>query len=320
MTEPDRLSALSQRITALTGRTLPRDELVIVAGRAFEHQIDLDDDGQLRALVSGLTSGGQVGGPPVSYGQPVVPTYPVMQPGYPQPAWPGVNPMMAPSYPMMPPIRAPKGPTRHPAGFIVGGILIVLAVLVHVGLTRGWEPFYGYHYGELSTWLLLANAAWVTLAVAFTLIAVNARGATRVSATVTAGAALLTALVHIAVPANLGGVPAMMLLMAPALIFAVALLVTGKAGRRSFGVFGLVTATGYGALEVLADISGFAGIFWPLLILSLAQLLFLLLFGIAVSCGTVPLGPTSAPFPHPNAGPTSGPVPPGHADTTPPSS
>ena len=38
------LSALSQRITALTGRTLPRDELVIVAGRAFEHQIDLDDE------------------------------------------------------------------------------------------------------------------------------------------------------------------------------------------------------------------------------------------------------------------------------------
>ena len=58
MTEPDRLSALSQRVTALTGRTLPRDELVIVAGRAFEHQIDLDDDGQLRALVGGLSSGG----------------------------------------------------------------------------------------------------------------------------------------------------------------------------------------------------------------------------------------------------------------------
>ncbi len=106
--------------TAVPGRNLTRDELVTVAGRAFEHRIDLDDDGQLRALLGGLSSGGGVGlgGPPVTYGQPAVPSYPVAQPGYPQiypqPGWPAMNPMMAPGYPLMaPPPRAPKAPTGY---------------------------------------------------------------------------------------------------------------------------------------------------------------------------------------------------------------
>lgn len=336
MTEPDRLNALSERITALTGRNLTRDELVTVAGRAFEHQIDLDDDGQLRALLGGLTSGGlaggQVGGPPVSYGQPTAPSYPVPQPGYPQaysqPGWPAMNPMMAPGYPMMPPMRAPKAPTRHPAGFIVGGILIVLAALATFGLTRGWKPYYEYYYDTFFDYygyidlpgLLLHNAGWLILAVAFTLVAVNARGATRVPAAVAAAASLLTPLVNVAAGwfMHLGSAPGMMLLTGLGLIFAGALLATGITGRRSFGVFGLVTAVGYGVLEVLADVVGFAGLFGTLLVLSLVQLLFLLLFGIAVSCGKVPA--TSSPGPmhpsNPDPGPSSGPVPPAVPDGT----
>ena len=47
MTRPDRLAELTQRITALTGHTLGRDQVMTVVGRAFEHQVDLDDDGQL---------------------------------------------------------------------------------------------------------------------------------------------------------------------------------------------------------------------------------------------------------------------------------
>ena len=181
MTEPDRLNALSERITALTGRNLTRDELVTVAGRAFEHRIDLDDDGQLRALLGGLSSGGGVGlgGPPVTYGQPAVPSYPVAQPGYPQiypqPGWPAMNPMMAPGYPLMaPPPRAPKAPTRHPAGFIVGGILIALAALAGLaalarlafwqgGWTRAQPILWTLHLSYLTTALglmLYAAALW----------------------------------------------------------------------------------------------------------------------------------------------------------------
>lgn len=56
MTAPDRLAALSQRVTALTGQTLSRDQITTLIGRAFEHRVDLDDDGQLRALAAGLVS------------------------------------------------------------------------------------------------------------------------------------------------------------------------------------------------------------------------------------------------------------------------
>ncbi|MCX8559155.1 NHL repeat-containing protein [Mycolicibacterium mucogenicum] len=65
MTRPDRLAELSQRITALTGHTLGRDQVMAVVGRAFEHEVDLDDDGQLRALVAGFASPAAVNTPAV---------------------------------------------------------------------------------------------------------------------------------------------------------------------------------------------------------------------------------------------------------------
>ena len=63
MTVPDRIAELSQRITALTGQNLGRDQVMAVVGRAFEYQVDLDDDGQLRGLVAGLASPAAVGAP-----------------------------------------------------------------------------------------------------------------------------------------------------------------------------------------------------------------------------------------------------------------
>ncbi len=57
MTVHDRLAELSQRITALTGHTISRDQVMAVADQAFKQQIDLDDDGQLRTLVSDIQSG-----------------------------------------------------------------------------------------------------------------------------------------------------------------------------------------------------------------------------------------------------------------------
>ncbi|WP_078292877.1 hypothetical protein [Mycobacterium sp. D16R24] len=76
MSVPDRLADLSQRITTLTGLTLTRAQAMSVVSRAFEHQVDLDDDGQLRALVAGLASPATVSGPPVPDPQPEQPTGP----------------------------------------------------------------------------------------------------------------------------------------------------------------------------------------------------------------------------------------------------
>ncbi len=56
MTVHDRLAELSQRITALTGQTISRDQVMAVADQAFKQQIDLDDDGQLRRLVAELAA------------------------------------------------------------------------------------------------------------------------------------------------------------------------------------------------------------------------------------------------------------------------
>lgn len=72
MTAPDRLAALSQRIMALTGQTLSRDQITTLIGRAFEHQVDLDDDRQLRALAAGLVSS-TTAPPAVSGSQPALP-------------------------------------------------------------------------------------------------------------------------------------------------------------------------------------------------------------------------------------------------------
>ena len=128
MTEPDRLSTLSERVVAVTGRTLTREQLVTLVGRAFEHDLDLDDDGQLRGLVGGLlaadataaTPAGHDEAPPISYAQPqpsyVQQPYPVHYPN----AMPTPGPMRYP----MPPPRPPTPPMRHPAGFIVAGIQV----------------------------------------------------------------------------------------------------------------------------------------------------------------------------------------------------
>lgn len=295
MTQPDRLSPLSERVTALTGRTLPRDELVIVAGRAFEHQIDLDDDGQLRALLGGLSSGGgPLGGPPVSYAQPAAPRYPQSYPqAYPQPGWPGHA--MAPGCPTMPPPLPPKT-TRHPVGFIVGGILIVLACVgsVIVTFSFGWRlgGYHPHYYGTLSASTI---AVWILLAIACVLIGASAGATrTRAPALVAAGAALLNGLPILVLTWHIFSLPyplRMLMVMAPTAIFAVALLGTGVAGRGCFGTFGLVSAVGYGVLTAINALLSFVGAPAPMLITYLLASLFLVLFGIAVSCGRVPVGP-----------------------------
>lgn len=63
MTVHDRLDELSQRITALTGQTISRDQVMALADQAFKQQIDLDDDGQLRTLVAELSAPLAAGGP-----------------------------------------------------------------------------------------------------------------------------------------------------------------------------------------------------------------------------------------------------------------
>ena len=54
MTVHDRLDELSQRITALTGQTISRDQVMALTDQAFKQQIDLDDDSQLRTLAAEL--------------------------------------------------------------------------------------------------------------------------------------------------------------------------------------------------------------------------------------------------------------------------
>ncbi|WP_157897038.1 hypothetical protein, partial [Mycobacteroides chelonae] len=66
MTAHDRLDELSQRITALTGQTISRDQVMALADQAFKQQIDLDDDSQLRTLAAELAA-------PLAAGGPVVP-------------------------------------------------------------------------------------------------------------------------------------------------------------------------------------------------------------------------------------------------------
>ncbi|OHU28551.1 hypothetical protein BKG77_03285 [Mycobacteroides chelonae] len=63
MTVHDRLDELSQRITALTGQTISRDQVMALADQAFKQQIDLDDDGQLGTLVAELSAPLAAGGP-----------------------------------------------------------------------------------------------------------------------------------------------------------------------------------------------------------------------------------------------------------------
>jgi hypothetical protein len=97
------------------------------------------------------------------------------------------------------------------------------------------------------------------------------------------------------------------------LAFAVALLVAGTTGRTYFGAFGLVAGVAYGVFSTLMILSSFFGIGWPTRILSLLDVVSLLLFGIAVSCGKVPV---SQATPLVGVEPPSGPVP-GTPDGTP---
>ncbi|WP_162625532.1 NHL repeat-containing protein [Mycolicibacterium llatzerense] len=139
MTVPDRIGDLSQRITALTGQKLGRDQVMAVVGRAFEHQVDLDDDGQLRGLIAGLASPATVGVPTTREPFPAPPTGPT--PAAPQAA--AYRPDLSASQP------APSGATaKTMAGLaLFSGIanLLTAALLIAAGgylseqdLMPGW--------------------------------------------------------------------------------------------------------------------------------------------------------------------------------------
>lgn len=148
MTRPDRLAELSQRITALTGHTLGRDQVMAVVGRAFEHQVDLDDDGQLRALVAGFAS-------PTAVDKPA-PSGPVLGPSAEsanaasaRPASPAAVPPTAGGVSASPP--GPSGATaKTMAGLaLFGGSTNLLAAVVLVAaagylseqdMMPGWYP------------------------------------------------------------------------------------------------------------------------------------------------------------------------------------
>ena len=76
--------------------------------------------------------------------------------------------------------------------------------------------------------------------------------------------------------------------------FAVSVLATGVTGRASFGTFGVVTGAGYSILSVLLSLLPFFGLHAATLILALLSSVFLVLFGIAVSCGRVPVKAVAA--------------------------
>lgn len=122
MTTPDRIAALSQRITAVTGQALSRDEVMTVVGRAFEYGVDLDDDGQLRALLGGMASSVSTVVLPVGSDQQLSPVAPggALSPG--DPPWSQT---------------APSGATAKAAAVLalLGGIanLVLAAVLVAAG-------------------------------------------------------------------------------------------------------------------------------------------------------------------------------------------
>lgn len=73
MTVHNRLAELSQRIAALTGQSISRNQVMAVADEALKQQINLDDDGQLRALVAELAAPPAAGGPAVPGIQSVQP-------------------------------------------------------------------------------------------------------------------------------------------------------------------------------------------------------------------------------------------------------
>lgn len=295
MTVPDRLAALSERITALTGRTLSRDEVMAVVGRAFEHNIDLEHDGHLRALLGGLAS--------ASFGNGAPP--------HPPQAAPNATRAPAPQ----PADLKTKSPTRR-AGLVVGGILVALSpVVMFASQTADFlirdtrDPSLPGPAQGIGTWTLWSVVLWLGLAVAFGLIA-HSMGATAPSArglaVTTAAAALASAVAALAAAPIVNALPeiaAAALIVAPSAVFGVAVLVLAVNGRPIFRKFGLITGVGYGVLETLHIITWFVfGIeaSGPLFMLSLV---FLTLFGIAVSVGR-----TAPAVPSPGAQPQAMPV------------
>jgi hypothetical protein len=334
VTEPDRLSALSQRVVAVTGRTLTREQLVTLVGQAFEHDLNLDDDGQLRGLVGGLlaadattaTRAGDDEAPPISYAQPQQP-YAQPQSSYlqqqPYPVrYPGPMPTPGPMRYPMPPPRPPAPPMRHPAGFIVAGILVAIAA---VGIVLTAPAFAvrmarAYH---ASTPMAGFSVAWLAIGLAFGLIAVAARPAGKGlvgRAVVTALATLPPAVVPW-VGLNLththdAQVVFLLLAAAAALTWSIAVIVFGAGARSSFRLFGTITGTGAGITSL--GLTLLYGLFAaqmvmglsrslvrhlsaPLLGVWLVSMVLLLLLGIAISVGRVPVVATATAAPEPPA-------------------
>jgi len=323
VTEPDRLSTLSERVVAVTGRTLTREQLVTLVGRAFEHDLDLDDDGQLRGLVGGLlaadataaTPAGHDEAPPISYAQPqpsyVQQPYPVHYPN----AMPTPGPMRYP----MPPPRPPTPPMRHPAGFIVAGILVAAAAVGIVATAPAFAVRMT-HAHHASADMAGFSVAWLAIGLAFVLIAVAARPAGKglVGRAVVAALATLPPAVVPWVGLNLtrthdAQVVFLLLAMAAALTWSIAVIVFGGGARPSFRLFGTITGIGAGITSLgLALLYGLLAaqmvmglsrslvrhLGAPLLGVWLVSMVLLLLLGIAISVGRVPVvAITPAPGP-----------------------
>lgn len=269
MTAPDRLTALSARVSALTGQQLRPDQLDTVVARAFQHGIDLQDDGQLRALVCGLAAGftAPVSTPPLHQAPTPQPHYPYYPPaGHPQPTqgWP-----------------APATPTRRPAGFMAAGILIVLGAMI------GAAGVVLIHLRGIA----LPSASSLALAAAFLLIALSATsGATKAIAAVAAVSAGAGLAVIVAAQPLYPMLPFSPLLFAlPGIALAVAVLLLGITGRSHFGTFGMVAGIGYAVVDTAGSVLNLIGMSYSVwMILYVIAGLFLVLFGIAVLLGRIP--------------------------------
>ena len=277
MTTPDRLTALSARVSALTGQQLRPDQLDTVVARAFQHSIDLEDDGQLRALVGGLAAGFTA---PAS-------TPPIYQAPTPQPHYPYHPPAGYPQYPAAgypPPPQgwpAPATPTRRPAGFMAAGILIVLGAMI------GAAGVVLIHLRGIA----LPSASSLALAAAFLLIALSATsGATKAIAAIAAVSAGASLAVIVAAQPLYHMLPFPRLLFAlPGIALAVAVLLLGITGRSYFGTFGMVAGIGYAVVDTAGTVFNLIGMSYSVwMILYVIAGLFLVLFGIAVLLGRIP--------------------------------
>jgi len=305
---PDPLTALGQRVTALTGRDLRRDQLETVIARAFEHDLNLGDDAQLRALVAGLPAGDSAQ-PPISHAPPPpawghpnpTPAHP--QPGYPQPGCP------QPAHPAQPwaghpPAPAPPvTPMRRPAAFPVAGPLLAAGVIAALTASDG---ALNYRNGHLVLdHLMLFGLSFLLPAAAFALVAYGARpagqGLARRAALVAAAAILVTLATMFAsflipnsptivLPAVLPGIAN--------LVFAVTLVVFAARCRPIFRMIGVLTGTVAGilglGLPILLLVAAWQYSLLPPVLFNvlvgswLVAQLFLLIFAITVTRGRLP--------------------------------